>query len=210
VSEPLPEPQRTAEREALAKAIAQLARARDRLARAKEAYARLDLHGPNSADRQRERAERALVEARERAPHLMVAQLLDTPTRGALSVETAEEALKAAIQTAEATERARGLLVEEERAAEQEIELAVGWRDMALIAVLQAASELAALWDRYQAARQNVRDIAWCLSAVGIHRLPLTCRWDGLVEGVDRGHGTTWKEAIAALEQDADVSLPSE
>jgi hypothetical protein len=38
----------------------------------------------------------------------------------------------------------------------------------------------------------------------------LTCRWDGLVEGVDRGFAAPWKAAIAALEQDADVTLPSE
>ena len=115
-----------------------------------------------------------------------------------------------AIQTAEATERARGLLIEEERAAAQDIELAVGWRDMALSAVLQASPEITALWDRFQAARQTVRDLAWCLSAVGIHRLPSSFRWDGLLEGIDRGHGALWKAAIAALEQDADVTLPSE
>ena len=82
MSEPLPEPQRSAERERLAAAIEHLARARDRLARAKEAYARLDLYGPDSADHVKERAERALAAAKEEAPRLMVAQLLGTSTEG--------------------------------------------------------------------------------------------------------------------------------
>ena len=208
---PQARPERAAERTRLAEAIEQLARARDRLARAKEAYGQLDLYGPDSPDRVKERAERALAAAKEEAPRLMVAQLLGDSTEATLNpVAAAEEALKAAIQTAEAVDRARALLEEERRAAEREIELAVGWRDMALSAVLQASPEITALWDRFQAARQTVRDLAWCLSAVGIHRLPSSFRWDGLLEGVDRGHGAPWKAAIAALEQDPDAPLPNE
>jgi len=203
-------PQRSQERQRLAEAIEHLGAARRRLARAREAFTRLNLYGPDSPDRVKERAERALAEARERAPHLMVAQLLGDSPEPALSVEAAEEALRVAAQAAEAAARAWALLEEEQRVAEQAIELAVVRRDRALCEVLQASPEITALWDRFQAARQNVRDIAWCLSAVGIHRLPSSFRWDGLLEGVDRGHGAPWKAAIAALEQDPDAPLPNE
>jgi hypothetical protein len=51
-------------------------------------------------------------------------------------------------------------------------------------------------------------EISWQLAAVGIHRLPQAFRWDGLLEGVDRGHGAPWRTAIAALETDPDAELP--
>jgi hypothetical protein len=75
--------------------------------------------------------------------------------------------------------------------------------------VLHLAAEVAALWGRFEAARQSVRDIAWMLSAVGIHRLPKVFRWDGIVEGRDPGSGGPWAAAIAALETDPDAELPS-
>jgi hypothetical protein len=205
-------PQRSQERTKLAEAIEQLARARDRLARAKKAFTRLSLHGPDSVDRQKELAERALAATKERAPRMMVEQLLGTATAEAeLSVEAAEETLRVATQAAEAAARARALLEEEQRVAEVSIEEAIVRRDMALSAVVQSSAEIAAACDRFRAAQQNFWDMTWLLSSIGVHRLPQAFRsWDGVRHGVDRGAGKPWRAAITALEVDPDAALPGE
>jgi hypothetical protein len=82
-------------------------------------------------------------------------------------------------------------------------------RDAALRAVLLASSETAALWGRFQQARQKVRDLSWELSAVHIFLQP-PFHWDGRLEDRDAGQGDAWKAAISALETDADAALPGE
>ena len=205
-------PQRSQERQRLAEAIEHLGAARRRLARAREAFTRLNLYGPDSPDRVKERAERALAEAKERAPRMMVEQLLGTATAEAeLSVEAAEETLRVATQAAEAAARARALLEEEQRVAEADISEAAIRRDVALSAVVQSSAELAAVCDRFRAAQQSFWDMTWLLSAVGVHRLPQAFRsWDGVRHGVDRGAGKPWRAAITALEVDPDAALPGE
>ena len=184
-------PQRSQERQRLAEAIEHLGAARRRLARARDAFTRLNLYGPDSPDRVKERAERALAEAKERAPRMMVEQLLGTAT-------------------AEAAARARALLEEEQRVAEADISEAAIRRDVALSAVVQSSAELAAVCDRFRAAQQSFWDMTWLLSAVGVHRLPQAFRsWDGVRHGIDRGAGKPWRTAITTLEVDPDAALPS-
>jgi hypothetical protein len=92
-------PQRSPERERLAQAIANHARAVERLTCAREAWGRLRL-AEASAAREKARAEQELAASRENAPRLMVDQLLGGQTEDTLSVENAEEALKVATRPA--------------------------------------------------------------------------------------------------------------
>jgi hypothetical protein len=170
---------------------------------------RIHLRGRDQETGEHFGAELYFAAAKERAPRMLIDRLLGHQAEEGPSVEEASAALASATEVAEAADRARVLVLAEERAAEQDIELAVVRRDVALSGVLRTAPELTALWDRYQAARQSVWDIAWTLSAVGVHRLPREFHWDGLVQGADRGCGAVWKAAIAALETDPDAELPS-
>jgi hypothetical protein len=103
------------------------------------------------------------------------------------------------------------LLAGEIEVVEQRRSVAQIGRDTALGQVLRVAPEITALWERFQAAKQSVRDIAWELSAVGIHRLPKEFCWDGYLESNDTaGAGVKWQEAIARLLRDPDAPLPSE
>ena len=73
---PLPAPQRTAEREALAKAITHLGGLDRQLERLGEARSRIDRHGREDALAV---ARRGLDEARQRAPALLVAKAMGEP-----------------------------------------------------------------------------------------------------------------------------------
>jgi hypothetical protein len=75
------------------------------------------------------------------------------------------------------------MLVDDERAAEQTLELAVIRRNDAVREMLRMAPEVAALWGRFETAQQKVHELSWALSAVGIHRLPKQFHWDGLLRG---------------------------
>jgi hypothetical protein len=175
-------PQRTAERQKLAEAIEQHARAVQRLEHVREAWSRLRLNEAG-ADREKAQAERALADARERAPRLMVAQLLGGQTEAAVSVEDAAAALAAATQAVEDAAQARTLLLEEERAAEQAIEWASGRRRDAINEVLRMSQEVGQLCARIEATRQLLHDLTWALSAVGLTRLPQGFHWDGTLWG---------------------------
>jgi hypothetical protein len=136
-----------------------VAAAGERVAAARLLYGRLRLDAAEAA-REKARAESELAATRERAPRMMVARLLGGETDETPSVEDAEDALKAATRAVEDATRARALLLEEEREAEVAIEFAYRRRADAITEVLHSAPEVAALWARYQAAKQNVRAIA--------------------------------------------------
>jgi hypothetical protein len=201
-------PQRTPERQKLAEAIEHHARAVERLERAREAWSRLRLDEAGAA-REKERAEQELAAIRERAPQMMVARLLRGQTEDVVSVEDATAALAAATRAVEDAGQARTLLMEEERAAEQAIEFARPGRNDAVREVLRSAPEIAVLWERFQQARQKVRDLSWMLSAIHVFLGP-PFHWDGRLEDRDTGRGDKWKAAITALEADPDAELPGE
>jgi hypothetical protein len=191
----------------LAQAIADHARATARLERVKEARSRLDLYGPDSPTRVKDRAERDLAAARARAPQTIVSRLLGTQTEGGLSVEDAEQALAAATRAADEATEARRLLDEEAAAAERAVEFEFYRRRAALTEVVRTSPQIVELADRIQQARQALHDFTWVCRAIGLQRLPYGA-WDGVLRGSDTGQGDAWKAALAALEADADADLP--
>jgi hypothetical protein len=81
-------------------------------------------------------------------------------------------------------------------------------RDRALTEVLRTAPEIAELRDRVEQARQQLDNLSWTLSAIGLSRLPF--HWDGVLRGKDRGAGAAaWKSTLIALETDPDAPLPA-
>jgi hypothetical protein len=101
------------------------------------------------------------------------------------------------------------LLRDEIQAVEQRREWARGARNDAVREVLRTSSETAALWQRFQNARQRVRDLSWELAAARIFIGP-PFHWDGRLEDREDGRGDKWKSAIKALENDPGAVLPVE
>jgi hypothetical protein len=203
---PLPAPQRTAEREALAKAITHLGGLDRQLERLGEARSRIDRHGREDALAV---ARRGLDEARQRAPALLVAKAMGEPYDPALTETAAQGLLEAAERDLDQAITADKVLRDEIKLVEDRRSVAQIARDSAIDAVLRSAPEVAVLGDHYAAARQQMYDLTWVFSALGGQAaLPGNFFWDGILWGLDRGAGRPWKAARAALEQDADAELP--
>jgi hypothetical protein len=165
----------------------------------------LDWHDKRRA---RDAAHHALEEAKRRAPEVkkMMGEAYD-PTQ---TVEHAAGLLEDAERDlAEATE-ADKLLRDEVQVVAQLRSWALGGRTDALRGVLRTSPEVAALCEHVDQTRQQLHDLTWALSAIGLGGLPAGYHWDGMLWGRDRGSGAPWKAAIAALETDPDAQLPGE
>ena len=206
MSEPLPEPQRSPERQRLAEAIAHLGGLDSQLGRLAEARGRLGLR---DKERVLDSARRGVAEARGRAPAIVVAKAMGESFDPAATVDHAENLLAAAQRDVDEATAAVGVLSDEIRVVEGRREVAQIARDHAVAEVVKSSPEVVALCARIEQTRQQLHAFAWILSAIGLGRLPPEFFWDGIVHGRDNDHaGAPWRAAIAALEQDADAELP--
>jgi hypothetical protein len=198
-----PPEQRTPEREKLAREIARVAEASAELDRVRQAMTKTG--EPWARDGVVERAEAALLEARERAPAQLVADILQGGRRS--DVARAEAALQVAREEATSQRATARLLAAEERQAIEKLQRATGWRQLAVTEVLKTDLAVAALLAQYKAAKLRVEDLTWALREVS---LGLPYAWDvpRVDEMADRGAGQPWREAVAMLALDADAPLP--
>ena len=201
-----PASQRTPERQRLAAAIDHLAALDRQLARLVEARERLGLHGKRQAY---DAALRAVAEAKQRAPTVIIAKAMGETYDSAQTVEHAQGLLDDAQRDLDETAEADRLLADETRVIEQRRVIAFHGRNDALTAVLRAAPEVRALADSFVATREKLWAFSWIFAAVGRRALPDQV-WDGVLWGKNVGQGDAWKAAIAALERDADAALPDD
>jgi hypothetical protein len=201
------EPQRSPERQKLAEAIEKLSAFDRQLERLAEARSRLDWGGKNRAV---DAARAALVVAKERAPAVLIAKMMNEYYDSAQTVEHAQGLLEDAERDLAEATAAGELLRDEIQVVEQRRERARHERTDAARAVLRTAPEVAALCARVDQTRQLLRDLAWALSAIGLSGLPAGYHWNGMLEGRDPGAGAPWRVAVVALETDPDAALPSE
>jgi hypothetical protein len=199
-------PGRSPERQKLAEAIERLNALDTQLQRLAEARDRLDWHDKRRAH---EAAQRALEEARRRAPELLVARAMGEEFDPALTVAHAQGLVEDAAHDLAEAAAAAELLRDEIQAVEQRRSLAQHARDDAVTAVVRGSPELAAFCARVSALRQELYNSTWACSAIGLGPLPRNF-WDGVLWGPDRGSGALWKAAKAALASDADAELPSD
>jgi hypothetical protein len=200
-------PPRTAEREALAKAIAYLGGLDSQLGRLAEARARLDLRGKEDT---LAIARRGLTEARENAPAVIVARAMNEPFDPATTVDHAENALTAAQRDLDETTAADRLLADEIKVVEERREVAYLARERAVDEVVKSSAEVRTFCARVERTRQQLHDFSWTCSAIGLGRLPPGFHWDGTRWGLDGGAGASWRTAIEQLAIDADAMLPNE
>jgi hypothetical protein len=203
----LSEPHRSAEREALAKAIAYLGGLDSQLGRLAEARSRLDLRGKEAA---LSAARRGLDEARKNAPAVIVARAMNEHFDPATTVDHAENALTAAQRDLDEASAADRVLADEIKVVEERREVAYLVRERAIDAVVQNSAEVRTFCARVEQTRQQLHDFSWTCSAIGLGRLPPGFHWDGTRSGPNNSAGASWRTAIEQLAIDADAMLPNE
>jgi hypothetical protein len=203
----LSEPQRSAEREALAKAIERFSVLDSQLERLTEARSRLDLRGRENA---LAATRGALDETRQRAPEILIAKMMGESYDPAATVEHAQQLLDAAQRDLDEALAADRLLADEIKVVEDRRDVAQIARARAVDEVVKSSAEVRTFCARVEQTRQQLHDFSWTCSAIGLGRLPPGFHWDGTRWGLNNGAGTPWQTAIAALKENPDIELPSE
>jgi len=118
--------------------------------------------------------------------------------------DDASEAVRLARET-------RGGLEERRRAADRELNMATHLRDLAQCAVVRDSLELAALIERYEAARLEVARMVRVFETIGVLCMPPGYHWAVVRPYHDAPDGDllAWRTALAALKVDAHTRLPA-
>lgn len=203
--EPLRKPSpRSPERENLAAAIVRHRSAIDRLARIKDVSEVLIVF---DAQEKVERAEQTLAEARKRESKLLVSQLLGDQTDAGPSVASAEFLLEDARDDLARAHRTRDALDDQQRVAEAEVERAQRAVRDAVRKVVEAEGAPEKLLAQFHAARQEVSRLYEVLSLLSARNC-LPPYWDAISASPSTNADARWRDALAALEGDADAALP--
>jgi chromosome segregation ATPase len=196
--------ERSPERNALADAIRRRDAATARITRITEASEKVSVW---EATEEVEQAEAALKAARKREPMSLVARVLGDSIPSGPDIEAAELALADAKTSLDIAQRTRDALDGQMRAAEEEL----GWarsavRD-AIARVVHSENAANPVLAEYAEARREVarlREILGLLSNRGC----LPTYWDTVTFFPPSGAEAPWRDALAALESDADAALP--
>lgn len=162
-----------------------------------------------------EKAEEAAADARRSEPRRLVAALLDdgggSPPGDVPSLATAEALVAKLNSEAAGVRRDRDLLTPEKQRAETTLAIARAARNDAVQAVVRADGKLTEIQDEYDAARMKVASLAAALGVVSLS-LPRDFRGKAILDRplpqTDASFAEQWKQAIAALETDANAQLP--
>jgi len=191
------------ERENLAAAIRRHDAAKGRLARINEAAKKISVWTAVEAV---ETAEAALNEARAREPKMLVARFLGDPTSGPTVLE-AELALTDARAALDCAQQTRDALDGQARAAESELGWAKSALGNAIAKVVHSEGAANAVLTQYVEARREVARLHEILSLLS-SRNCIPKYWDAQVCFPATDSDAPWREALAALERDADAPLP--
>ena len=202
----LRKPQHSPEREALALAIARHAAAQDRLTKV---IAAAELHRVWPAQEAVEQAEQELTQARKREPQQLVSQLLGDQGAAEPTVEQCEKALAEARGVLERAIRMRDALDGQQSAAEAAEDNAHRSVREAISRVVQAEGAASAVLAQYLKSRRlsaQLHEVLTFLSS----RNCVPPYWDSVRQLPPTQADAPWREALAALEVDADAPLPDE
>lgn len=198
---------RSPERTALAAAIERHSTAEQRFAAVNQA-----LEGSASAisvaNRGVRDAEAAIEQAKADAADHLAATMMGTAGAAPVSVKQARANLLDAEDKRDAAQAARGALEQEHKAAKQSLTIARMNLTDAVHAVVHADSATQALINAFNAAQRRYVDLRRAMESLDGHGLPF--RFFGTEESwPDLPGGTPWKQALIALETNADAPLPT-
>jgi hypothetical protein len=219
-------PARSAEREALAVAIAQHAEAAQYLEKVRAAASRAESLG-FAAVRARDAAEEALAEAEEGEGAALAASIIAGGELATSPVEEAAEALAKAERAAGRARQARDLVRQQVPIAEQEIKWTADKRDEAVREVVQTAGGdviarllqeakamqdelvrrrvvLRFLWLRHLASEPEAKAIEHLLQDDAL----VTPTGSAELEYAQHAASLAWRDVVAKLSSDADAALP--
>jgi chromosome segregation ATPase len=200
----LRKPQQSPERENLAAAIAVHQAASQRLSRVNAAC---EQHFVWPAQQAVEQAEQELAQARKREPQQLVTQLLGDQSAAEPTVEQCEKAVADARSALERALRMREALDGQIRAVQADVENAQRSVRIAVSRVVHAEGGANAVLTQYLEARREVARLHEILSFLS-SRNCLPPYWDSVRQLPPTRAEAPWREALAALEVNADAPLP--
>ena len=200
------DPVRSPERQALAAVIERRSAARNRLARINEA---LDQCGrPWELMKVVERAEAALAEATAIEPQRRVARILGDPEPEGPRLDEAERSLAAARDAHASAVQIREVLAQQQKEAEAEVERAGRFIGDEISRVVASEPGIHKLVDALKHHERELVSIRLTLGSIRSF-IPHEHRsWDAIRDHKDVLPDPGWREAIAALSEDADAMLP--
>jgi hypothetical protein len=200
---------RSAEREALARAIERHAGAIRDLKRIEEAQ-EIAMDRWFAADRDVERVKDALAQATEATAGRALADSLlgrDLPATTADAARAAVDAAEAALATIRA---ARDELEADKSAAQDEVATALGARDKAVLGVLRGSGEVADAITETEAAHlafNGRSQVVALLMEKHLFSYEERVAISRAIEVPESSHSLAWRAWLAALETDADAEL---
>jgi len=205
-------PARSPERERLAVAIERVVGLEGYLARVNSADTWAEIA---KARRAADAADHKLAEARADEPRRLANRLINGVDDGTITVELAEDDLKAANDQLTLARRTQQAVMEQAGVIEKDLSFARMTRNEAIAQVVATSPAIAKLLAENAAARKRVRELAAIFGVIGPGRLALPAgrAWDIRVDrdlGDFGGAVAPWQAALVALESDADAQLPGE